>query len=396
MERSGGDQEKRGMTGSRSHTDIRAKEVTALETVDEEGPRAPVVTILAGGSGTRFWPLSTRAKPKQFLTLLGGCSLLQESFRRALLLTTADRVLVLTNEALVAQVREQLPGLPSANVVAEPLRRDTAAAICLAAVLQQREWGRVVNVVLTSDHHISPDQEFARVMLSAARAAAATPCLYTVGVCPAHPATGYGYLCRGSLLFTEGGLGHYAVEGYREKPSQEIAEEYVASGNYLWNSGMFVWRNDVLLAQFERLLPRHVHAITGACTAGVPAREDLLRAFEQLPAVSIDYGIMEQAPDVRVVEATFGWSDLGGWPALREYLEHDETCNAHRGRLAALDAGGNLVFCENEDELVALVGVSDLVVVRAGDKTLILPCSRAEELKGLVALLDERGQGRDL
>jgi len=355
-----------------------------------------VVTILAGGSGTRFWPLSTRARPKQFLRLLGDRSLLQESFRRALLLTTADRVLVLTNEDFVPQVREQLPELPSWNVLGEPLRRDTAAAICLAAVVQERMWGRAVNVVLTSDHRIAPDEEFARVMLSAARAAAASACLYTIGIRPAYPATGYGYLRRGPLLFTEAGLRHHVVEGFREKPNQEVAEQYVASGDYLWNSGMFVWRNDVLLAAFERFLPKHVRAIGDACTAGVPAREVLLRAFEQLAAVSIDYAIMEQASDVRMVEAAFDWNDLGGWPALRRYLEQDEAGNAYRGRLAALDAGGNLVFCENEDELVALAGVSGLVVVRAGSKTLILPCSRAEELKRLVGFLDERGHGRDL
>lgn len=357
---------------------------------------SPAVTILAGGSGTRFWPLSTRARPKQFLNLLGGSSLLQESFRRALLLTTAERVLVLTNEAFLSQVREQLPELPPGNVVAEPLRRDTAAAICLGALLQERQCGGAVNVVLTSDHRIVPDEEFVRVMLSAARAAAVSSCLYTIGIRPRYAATGYGYLCRGPLLFDDAGLRHHVVDGFREKPSPELAQEYVASGRYLWNSGMFVWRNDVLLAELARCLPQHLSALAEACTAGLPTRHVLLRAFEQLPAVSIDYGVMERAPDVRVVEATFEWSDLGGWPALRDYLEQDEAGNSCRGRVAALDATGNLVFCENRDELVALVGVSDLVVVRAGGKTLILPCSRAEELKRLVGFLDERGQGRDL
>lgn len=354
------------------------------------------VTLLAGGVGTRFWPLSTRSKPKQFLNLLGEGSLLQESFRRALLLTTADRVLVLTNEDHVSLVREQLPDLPAENVVGEPLRRDTAAAICLGGLLQQVLWGPLVNVVLTSDHHIEPDQEFARVVLSAARAAAASACLYTIGIRPHSPATGYGYLHRGPLLSDDGGVCHHMVKGFREKPNREVAEEYVSSGEFFWNSGMFVWRNDVLLEEFHRCLPEHVTVLQRACAAGTPARAVLLRAFEQLRAVSVDYGVMEKARDVRMVEATFRWSDLGGWPALAEYLAQDEAGNAHRGRVVTLDARDNVVFCEDEDELVALVGVTDLIVVRAGGKTLVLPRSRAEELKDVVGSLSDGGQGRDL
>lgn len=356
------------------------------------------ITLLAGGAGTRFWPVSTRLKPKQFLALLGSRSLLQETYRRALLLTTPERILVLTNEDFVPLVREQLPGLPPANVVGEPLRRDTAAAVCLSSLLQQGNWGDLVNVVLASDHRIAPDEEFVRVMLSAVRAAAGSSSLYTIGISPSHPATGYGYLHRGDLLLEDGGVRHYRVDAFREKPAAELAEQYIQDGEHYWNSGMFVWRNQAVLTEFERRLPSHLSILRDACdqAGGSPPPEALRRAFEQLPTLSVDYGVMETAPDVRMVEATFQWSDVGGWQALAEFLERDEAGNSRRGRLVALDSGGNIVFCEDADELVALLGVSDLIVVRSGGKTLILPRSRAEELKDLVGTLSERGQGRDL
>ncbi|GAB4257425.1 MAG: mannose-1-phosphate guanylyltransferase [Thermoleophilia bacterium] len=361
-----------------------------------EAPLA--VVIMAGGAGTRFWPVSTRARPKQFLKLSGERSLLQESFDRACLLTAPQRILVLTAADFVEAVHAQLPALPAENVIGEPMRRDTAAAVCLGALLCRRRFGECVMAVLTADHHIAPTAEFARVVRSAARAAQTEAVLYTLGVRPTFPATGYGYLKRGRLLAEDEGLRHYALEAFREKPDAATARDYLASGRYLWNSGMFLWRVSVILGEFERHLPGHVKVLEAAMAAeGTPDWPAALRrAFAELPAVSVDYAVMEKAARVCTVEATFSWSDVGGWLAVEEFLEEDGRGNRVRGRLAAVDAGGNLVFSDDQGELVALLGVNGLVVVRAGRRTLVAHRSRVEDLKVLVRRLEDEGMADDL
>jgi mannose-1-phosphate guanylyltransferase len=348
---------------------------------------APAVVILAGGSGTRFWPVSTNELPKQFLTLLGDESLLQASYRRACLLTRPERIMVLTNESFVPLVRRQLPDLPAGNVLGEPMRRDTAAAICLGALLCRWRWGDVPMVVLTADHRIAPESEFERVARSAVLAAEVEGVLYTIGIRPTYPATAYGYLHQGELVGEENDLRHYALSGFREKPDLATAETYVRAGDYWWNSGMFVWGVETVLREFARQLPGHLAALEAARSPEDAQTVDasaLREAFAALPALSVDYGLMENAANVRMIGATFEWSDLGGWLTLEEYLPADEYGNHHRGRVATLDARGNIVFCTDTDELVALVGVDDLIVVRAGSRTLVVPRWRAEEIRHLV------------
>lgn len=364
---------------------------------------APVVVIMAGGAGTRFWPASTRLRPKQFLALLGEQSLLQESYARARRLTDPERIMVFTNADFADLVGDQLPELRPRNIVAEPARRDTAAAVCLAALLVRQRFGDAVMVILTADHLIEPVQEFVRVIESACAAAARDAVLYTIGVLPDHPATAYGYLETGGLLFDDGGVIHRKVRSFREKPDRHTADGYLAVGGYLWNSGMFIWRADVVLAAYAEHLPEHLAVLAPAVepTAGEALEEAgreaaLAEAFPRLPSVSVDYGIMEKVDNVRVVEATFTWNDLGSWPALAEFLPRDEADNGYRGRIAVHDGAANVVFCEDEDELVALVGVSDLVVVRAGKRTLVAARDRVEEIKDLVRLLERDGQEDDL
>ncbi|NLE74062.1 MAG: mannose-1-phosphate guanylyltransferase [Actinobacteria bacterium] len=352
----------------------------------------PAIVILAGGVGTRFWPVSTKERPKQFLALLGEESLLQAGYRRACLLTKPERIVVLTNDSFVPLVREQLPDLPAANVIGEPMRRDTAAAICLGALVCRWRWGDVPMVVLTADHRIVPEAEFARVLRSAMAAAGAEGVLYTIGIRPSYAATAYGYLHQGRLVKEENGLRHYALRGFREKPDLATAEEYVRSGDYWWNSGMFVWGVETVLEEFRCHLPRHLTALEAARVQETPEAVDgdgLRRAFAALPAISVDYGLMERAVNVRMIGATFEWSDLGGWLALQEYLPADESGNHYRGRVESLDARGNIVFCADPQELVALVGVNDLIVVRAGRRTLVVPRGRAEEIRRLVVELQD-------
>lgn len=412
--------------------------------VSGAGGPSPVVVIMAGGVGTRFWPASTRLHPKQFLSLLGENSLLQESHLRARHLTGPERILVFTNADFGRLVAEQLPELPPENIVAEPARRDTAAAVCLAALLVRQRFGDAVMVVLTADHLIEPVEEFVRVIASACKVAARDSVLYTIGIPPDHPATAYGYLEAGELLLDDAGVVHRPVVSFREKPDLNTATAYLAAGGYLWNSGMFIWRADVVLAAYAEHLPGHLATLapaveayaehlpghldtpapaveasgpaasgptaSGAAVSGAPAQKQALahvsgaaaqraalaEAFPRLPSVSVDYGIMEKVDNVRLVEATFTWNDLGSWPALAEFLPRDDADNGYRGRMAVHDAAANVVFCEDEDELVALVGVSDLVVVRAGRRTLVASRDRVEEIKDLVRLLERTGREEDL
>jgi mannose-1-phosphate guanylyltransferase len=355
------------------------------------------VVIMAGGAGTRFWPLSTHTRPKQFLQLVGDSSLLQQSYARARALTAPERILVLTNAGYAEQVREQLPELDAANVIGEPMRRDTAAAVCLGALLCRHRFADPVMVVLTADHRIEPLEEFTRDIRSAAAAARGTGALYTLGIVPTNAATGYGYLQQGELLADDDGVMHHRLRCFREKPDRATAEEYVATGEFLWNSGMFVWTAGAIITELERSLPAHVQLLCAAADAdGTPEWPEALRsAFAAVGSTSIDLGVMEKARDVRMVAATFHWNDLGGWLALAEFLEEDDADNHYRGRLATYDSRGNLTFSEDPAELIALVGVDNLVVVRSGARTLVTSAHRAEEIKALVRMLDARGDGSD-
>jgi mannose-1-phosphate guanylyltransferase len=345
-----------------------------------------VGVIMAGGAGTRFWPLSTEEKPKQFLKLFGDRSLLQKSFDRIADLIPHERILVLTNATFVDLVKEQLPEVPVENVIGEPIRRDTAAAVCLGAVLCRTRFGNPVVATLTADHLIEPVELFHKTLLSAARIARASGALYTFGVRPTCAATGYGYLEVGSRVHDDHGIEHFQLLSFREKPQLEVARGYVESGRFFWNSGMFVWTVDAILGQIEAHLPNHLKVLSVAARSeGMPHwPEALMNAFLALETISIDFGVMEKSKEVRCVASRFSWTDVGGWPALRDFLEQDEAGNRSRGRVIASNATGNLVFCENPNEVVMLVGVQDLVVVRAGNKTLIVHKDRTEEIKKLV------------
>lgn len=342
--------------------------------------------IMAGGAGTRFWPLSTEARPKQLLTLVGDRSLLQQSFDRLTGLVPPERVLVLTSAGLVPAVRQQLPEVPVANVIGEPCRRDTAAAVCLGALLAKARWGNPVILTVTADHLIAPVAEFQRCARSAARAARTSGALYTFSVPPTHPSTGYGYLELGEDAGTDDGVDHFRLLRFHEKPRLEKAREYVASGRFGWNSGMFCWTASAVLEELQRQLSGHVARIAKAVEAdGTPGFvERLADAFSPLTPVSVDFGVMEKAADVRCVAARFDWSDVGGWLALKDLMAADDDGNRARGRVHTLAAGGNLVFCEDPDETVLLAGVDDLVVVRSGGRTLVARADRLEEIKALV------------
>ncbi len=351
-----------------------------------------VIVIMAGGAGTRFWPLSTEDRPKQFLDLFGDRTLLQKSYDRVSNLVSPEKILVLTNASFVPVVKDQLPEIPAENIIGEPMRRDTAAAAGLAAFLCRRRFGNPILITLTADHLIEPIDTFQETLLSAARRAGQADALYTFGILPTFPATGYGYLERGPEIEDDGGIEHFQLLRFKEKPDLETARQYVESGKFYWNSGMFVWTANAIIKGLERHLPGHAKALSQAVAFDqTPEWDEALKtAFESIHGVSIDFGVMEKADNVRCVVSKFSWNDVGGWLALRNCLERDEAGNRYRGQTITLDATRNLVFCEDPNEIVMLVGVEDLVIVRARGRTLITHKERTEDIKKLVEGMCEK------
>lgn len=350
-----------------------------------------VAVIMAGGTGTRFWPLSTGERPKQFLKLFGERSLLQASFDRISGLLPPERILVLTNLAFAGIVREQLPEIPHENIIGEPVKRDTAAAVCLAALLCRRRFGNPVIVILTADHLVEPVRVFRRAILSAAEVAAKEDVLYTFGIRPTYPATVFGYLEFGRETMKDRGVRHFELLKFKEKPDAATAAFYLESGRFYWNSGMFVWTADAILKQIKKHLSGHYKRISKAVrfdgTAQWAAALD--EAFSALAPVSIDYAVMEKVRNLKAVAANFSWNDVGSWLALEQSLPRDASGNCFRGEIHVLDSERNLVFCEDPCEMVALIGAEDFVIVRAGRKTLIMKKDKADIIKDLVQYLEK-------
>jgi mannose-1-phosphate guanylyltransferase len=339
---------------------------------------------MAGGAGTRFWPLSTEARPKQFLPLVADLSPLQLSFERMQGLCTPDRVVVITSQDYVGLCREQLPLVPADQIVGEPIRRDTAAAVAYAALFCRHKFGDCTMVMLTADHWIDPISEFQLAVTEMLEGVRRVGGLYTMGIRPSWPATGYGYLQVGeSCAGPESTLPHHHVTRFKEKPNAVTAREYLREGNFLWNSGMFAWTSRTILEAFRKQLPAHLDRLEPA-VGGPP--EQLLAAFEGLEKISIDYAIMEKAPLVSCVVPRFAWSDLGSWQALGPFLESDAQGNLSRGQLSAYQSRDNLLFSEDTEEQIALLGVNNLVIVRAGQKTLVASLDCVEDVKKLLEL----------
>jgi len=348
-------------------------------------PPTLFAVVMAGGSGTRFWPASRQARPKQFLPITGGRPMIAETCARLAGLVPWERVLVVTAESQAALVRAALPELPPANVLAEPAARNTAPCVALAAEEVERRAPGAVQVVLPSDHVIRPLEAFQRTLAAAAEEAAAEGTLVIFGVRPDHPATGYGYIEAGAVLGTRAGIPVHAVQRFVEKPERARAETFLAGGKHLWNSGMFVWSTAAIRAALERHAPEIPRGL-----ARVHAGAALASVYPTLPSVAIDVAVLEKAANVRMLPIDYAWSDVGSWAALPELHARDASGNVPvltgGARLVAEDAQGCLAYAEGE-EVVALVGVRDLVVVRAGNATLVCPRERAQDVKKIVERL---------
>ena len=342
-----------------------------------------VVVIIAGGAGKRFWPLSTPRRPKQFLTEFSDLSLFQQSVLRAQALAPPERILVMTNCDFGPMVRRQAPQLPKHNIILEPCRRDTGPAIALAATVVANRWPDSVMAVTPADHLIKDKTGFKRTVEAAAERARQGG-LVTIGIKPHYPATGFGYL----QLVGKPGRDPKALRLRRfvEKPEAKRAASFVKCGNYLWNAGIFVWRTDTIIEEIKRHMPDCCRLLSGLTVfkAGAAFQKQVAEIFKRVKPISIDYGVMEKARQVWAVPAAFGWSDVGGWLAVRELMSPDKKGNCLRGSVIS-SANSDCVLISNDPhDVVLCAGLKDVVVVNTPHGTLVCHKDAAESIKPFV------------
>ena len=347
--------------------------------------------IMAGGSGTRFWPLSRRKSPKQFLPIAGRKTMIEETVERILPLIPYRHILTVAGRDHTRTIKRILPKLPAKNALVEPLARNTAPSLILATASVYLRNPQAVVIVLASDHLITDPVLFRRKLRAAAAAAAARECLVTFGIPPAFPATGYGYIhYRRDAPWKTAGDSFYPVLAFKEKPREKQARAFLRQGGYYWNSGMFVWRAAVFARKLEEHAPDYFpfwRWTLEALRSGSPAR--LKSVFQEMPATSIDYALMEKARGVVVCEGNFGWSDVGAWSSLYDVWTRDRAGNALHGETLALDTSGTLCF--NPGKFTALIGCRDLIVVDTKDALLICPRSQDQRVKQVLEHLVRSG-----
>lgn len=351
--------------------------------------------ILAGGSGTRFWPLSRRRRPKQLLELFGRGTLLAQTVDRIRPLIPPERTYVLTNQLIWRDVVRSLPGVPKGQIIAEPAARNTAPAIGLAAHELARRDPDGIMVVLPSDHLITKPAAFRRVLRAGCRFAAVEGRTVVVGLKPSRPDTGYGYVEVGSPAGSvAAGPAVLNVLAFKEKPDAELAATYLASGDYLWNGGMFIWRASTLLRHLAEFQPEMARVLDRIARAGGVRSPKVLKSlYPKIEKISVDYALMEKIPDIYAAAADIGWSDVGSWEVAYQLSRKDADANVRPQRSLTLNSRGNMIV--SSGKCVVTVGVNDLVIVETVDALLVCARDRSQEVGRAIDQLEKSGQ-RDL
>lgn len=349
------------------------------------------VVIMAGGVGSRFWPMSRRKRPKQLLPLFGDEPMIAQTVRRFRGLVPVENVLVVTSITLAKAIQEAVPELPAENILFEPMGRNTAPCIGMAVKDIERREGSADSVigVFPADHYIRNEELFRATVSRAAKRAGEERAIVTLGIEPTHPETGYGYIRHGAL----NDMGVAGVEAFVEKPDRETALRYLAEGNYLWNAGIFVFRGDVMLEEMEQQLPALFGCLGPLDSARAAGDTTKIRdIFSRIQPVSIDYGVMEGARSVAVIPAPFGWSDVGHWDALPAVAETDAQGNVVEGDVVAIDCRDSVLMGADE-RVLAAVGLDHVIVVDTHDAVLVAPRSRAQDVRKIVDSLKKRSGG---
>src|SRR4029077_1655293 len=343
--------------------------------------------ILAGGSGERFWPLSRRNRPKQLLRLVSERTLLEETVARLEGFVPTERILILTNIEQEKGVRDLLKNFPKQNIIAEPAKRDTAAAVALGAGWVAARDHSATMLAFPADHVIADRAAFQETMKTAAAAAEETGALVTIGIKPTWACPSFGYIEQGALVRLRAGatIAVHHVIRFREKPNVDLAESFFRKANFRWNAGMFVWPVPTVLREFNRHAPELADFIS-QLRAPKNFERALRERFSKLPQISFDYAIMEKADRVLVVEARFDWNDIGSWRAVADYFKNDEHGNAANCAVTAVDSSNNIVF-DQDGTTIALLGVHNLIIVRTRDAVLVCHRHQAEKIKSLIGKL---------
>ena len=342
------------------------------------------LVVMAGGVGTRFWPRSREKTPKHLLQIIGKGTMLEGTVRRLEPLVPASDVFVVTNRLQKAQVMKQLPNVPEENILIEPVGRNTAPCIGLAALHVRRMYPDAVMLVIPADHIINDDAEFLRVLSVASSTAEESHSLLTIGIPPTHPETGYGYI----QIFNEEGAhnpyfsrGVLKVKTFAEKPNLQTAERFLSSGDFLWNSGMFAWRADTILLQIQKCLPDlHAELMKIDKVIGTPQYQATLElVYGVIRGISVDYGVMEKAENVYVIPGKFGWNDIGSWDEVYRVSGKDEKGNSITGKVILKETKNSYIY--SPEKVVAAIGVEDLIIVNTDDALLICKRGQSQEVK---------------
>ena len=346
--------------------------------------------VMAGGSGTRFWPLSRRKHPKQLLELFGHGTLLEQTVARLLPLVPPEHIYIYTNELVWREVCRRLPQIPRAQIVAEPASCNTAPTLGVAAHEILRRDPQGLMVVLPADHVIAKPAEFLRVLRAGCEIAEKEGRSVVIGLKPTRPDTGFGYVRVGAREARIAGQEIYRVEKFTEKPPLTVARRYVASGRYLWNGGMFIWRASTLLENFAKYQPRMADRLAQLAEAGgVRSAKTFRRLFPQFEKISIDYAIMEKIPDIHAVAADIGWNDVGSWAVVYDLSAKDHEANVRPEHSLCLGSRGNMIVAKRS--FVVTVGVQDLVIVETDDALLVCARARSQEVGKAVQALEKAG-----